>query len=443
MRLDLWLAELYPGISRRRAQEAIRKGQVDVDGDRVVEPGFLVKAGAKVKWDENRPALRRIRTPLRILHEDPHLIVVAKPAGLLTVPTDDGGEAETLQSQVREYVTRRDGRKGWVGVVHRLDRDTTGVLVFATSREAENGLRELFVAHRIDRVYDALVVPAPHLEEGTVRAPISRRMIAGRRRVVDPDDPDGQPAATHWKIVARWPAGARIEVTLETGRQHQIRIHLSHVGTPVLGDPTYYARQRAEPVEAPRTMLHARLLGFVHPVTGAKVKVELPPPEDFDRAGRKLAAARPVAPTRDDGRVAPERDEQVERYDPRRAAPPRRDAGARRDGGARRDDAGRPGTDSRRAAGSRREEAGGRGPAPRRAEGGGRDESARRREPPRRDDRPRRAEEPRREAAPRRDDREPSSRPSSSKGRGAKRPPGAGSSRPPAGPKGRPPRRPR
>ena len=241
-----------------------------------------------VKWDPNRPAVRLIRTKLRIVHEDPQLLVVWKPAGLLSVPTD-AGERKTLLADVTEYVALRDGRKAHVGVVHRLDIDTTGLLVFATDRAVEDKLRQLFIRHDIDRIYDALVVPAPGTESGTVDEPISKRMIAGRRRVVVRADLDGQFARTHWRVLRRWPAGAQLEVRLETGRQHQIRIHLAHAGFPVLGDPTYYSREREEPLEVDRPMLHARRLGFVHPGTGKRISLDVPPPEDFAKAAAKLS----------------------------------------------------------------------------------------------------------------------------------------------------------
>jgi 23S rRNA pseudouridine1911/1915/1917 synthase len=336
LRLDLRLIELHPELSRRKAREIIWKGQVDVDGRRCIEPGQELPEGSAVSWDRNRKAERRIRTELQILHEDPDLLVVAKPAGLLSVPREEGDESEpTLVGLVSDYVRRRDGRRARVGVVHRLDIDTTGVLVFATSRLAEERLRELFIAHRIERLYEALVVPAPPLAAGRISASISRQMIAGRRRVVDVGDPDGQGAVTHWKAVERWPAGARLEVTLETGRQHQIRIHLSHAGFPVLGDPTYYSRIRKEPIHVARPMLHARRLGFVHPTTGKKLLVEQPPPEDFLEAARRLALAKPTPVVR----PSPPDDPKPGRSPVRKGAPAK---GGRRPAPAGRPRTGRP-----------------------------------------------------------------------------------------------------
>jgi len=337
MRLDLRLISLNPGLSRRRAQDSIWKGQVDVDGRVCTEPGTEVLETAKIAWDENRKSVRKIRTRLRILHEDSDLLLVSKPAGLLTVPTD-AGESDTLVSQVSDYVFHRDGRRGYVGVVHRLDRDTTGVLVFATSRKCEESLRELFIDHRIDRIYDALVVPAPRKDEDSVNAPISRQMIAGRRRVVPEGGPSAQEAITHWKVVNRYAAGAHLEVKLETGRQHQIRIHLSHAGHPVLGDPTYYKRGRSEPITVKRPMLHARRLGFVHPVTRTKLLVDEAPPADFVDAEQKLRFAAAIIVRGEPG---------ADRASPTKRASDRSSSGS---GGARKTQkpAGRPSRPSRR-----------------------------------------------------------------------------------------------
>lgn len=290
-RLDLVLIARHPGLSRRRAQAAIEKGQVSVAGEVVREPGRLVAAEADVRWDPNRPALPRARLDLPRLHEDAHVLVVDKPAGLLSVPAPGSAEDSVL-AHVAEYV-RRLRRDGFVRAVHRLDRETSGALALALSREAADGLIALFRDHRIERRYVALVVGSPQADAGVVEAPIRERYEGGRRGVARPGEPALE-ARSRWRVVERFPDAALVEVTLDTGRQHQIRAHLAHIGLPVLGDPVY-GRQASSPVRVRRVMLHAAVLGFEHPVTGDALRVESPLPGDFLQALGKLRK-RPEGP---------------------------------------------------------------------------------------------------------------------------------------------------
>jgi 23S rRNA pseudouridine1911/1915/1917 synthase len=288
MRLDVLLVRQHPGMSRRKARDVIEKGQVSVDGVPVREPGREVAEAATVAFDPNRPALSRARCSLPVLHEDAHVIVVDKPAGLLTVPSAPGlHDEDTALRRVQEYARRRDPRGGYAERVHRLDRDTSGALAFALSREARAGLIETFRHHRIERGYLAIVEGEPPADRGTVDAPLREAWMGGRRAVARPGE-EQRPALTHWRVRERLAGAALLEVRLETGRQHQIRIHLAHVGLPILGDPVYGRPVRGRPL-ASRPMLHAFRLAFAHPVTGAAVSVESPPPSDFARA---LAALR-------------------------------------------------------------------------------------------------------------------------------------------------------
>lgn len=285
VRLDLVLIRRYPKLSRRKAREVIEKGQVALEGRVVREPGLGVPQGATPDWDPNRKALPRARLSLPLLHQDEAVLVVDKPAGLLTVPSSPEAVGEdTALLRVQEYVRRLNPRRPFVGVVHRIDRDTSGALAFALTPEARAALRRLFREHRIERCYSALVAGHPAGREGVVDLPIRDAYEGGRRGVARHGEAS-HAAVTRWKAVELFPGAALLEVTLQTGRQHQIRIHLAHVGLPILGD-LVYGRDRAPrgPVPAPRQMLHARLLAFVHPLTGAKVRVEAPLPEDFRRA---------------------------------------------------------------------------------------------------------------------------------------------------------------
>jgi 23S rRNA pseudouridine1911/1915/1917 synthase len=293
-RLDLALIARHPGLSRRKAREVIEKGQVLVDGRLVREPGLMVGEGADLRWDPNRQALPRARLSLARLYEDEHVLIVDKPAGLLSVPTSDEAPADedTALGRVQEYARRRHPKRPFVGRVHRLDRDTSGALAFALSAPARAGLIDLFRAHQVERRYLALVEGEPRTEHGVMDQPLHEAYEGGRRRIAKPGEP-GRPALTRWRVVERLPGAALLEVELGTGRQHQIRVHLAHAGLPVLGDPVY--RRRAAPalVAAPRQMLHAAVLGFSHPVTGEAVRVESPWPDDFKAVRTALRKRRP------------------------------------------------------------------------------------------------------------------------------------------------------
>jgi 23S rRNA pseudouridine1911/1915/1917 synthase len=294
LRLDLALIRLHPGLSRRRARDVIEKGQVNVAGRTVLLPGTLVAAGAAVEWDPNRKARSRVRSSLPFLYEDDEVVVVDKPAGLLAVPTAPGAREDTALGRVQDYVAHRRPLRPYVGPVHRLDRDTSGALAFALSPAARGALRSMFRAHRMERVYAALVEGSPRTDEGTVERPIHEAYEAGRRRLARPGEPSF-PARTRWKVVERFPGAALLEVELETGRQHQIRLHLAHLGLPVLGDAVYRPPARRPLIAVPRQMLHARRLAFAHPTTGASVRAESPLPADFRKALAALRARRSVS----------------------------------------------------------------------------------------------------------------------------------------------------
>ena len=281
MRLDVALIKLHPELSRRKAREAIEKGQVDVDGVTVVEPGAAVGASAAIRFEASRKARRRARSSLPILFEDDWLVVVDKPAGLLSVPATPGGLEDTVLARVMAYARHRHPGRPYAAAVHRLDRDTSGALAFALKPEARRALRDLFREHHIERHYLALVEGTPREDKGEVDVPLFEAYEGGRRRVARPGEP-AREARTRWSVRERFPRAALLDVELGTGRQHQIRVHLAHIGLPVLGD-TVYRDRRAPRVAAvaPRQMLHARRLAFRHPFTEVDVAVESPLPADF------------------------------------------------------------------------------------------------------------------------------------------------------------------
>jgi 23S rRNA pseudouridine1911/1915/1917 synthase len=302
MRLDVALIELHPGLSRRKAREAIEKGQVSVEGRTVREAGEAVAAGAAIEWDVHKKALPRARLSLPTLYEDDDLVVVDKPAGLLSVATAPGlTEEDTVIARVRDYVGRLRPRHAYAGAVHRLDRDTSGALAVALHEEARRALRGLFGAHRAERRYLAIVEGVPPRDEATIDLPIRDQYEGGRRAVARPAEPS-HPALTRYRVAERFPGAALLEVELATGRQHQIRVHLAHMGLPVLGDLVYRELSVRPPAVARRQMLHARLLAFTQPLSGASVRTESPLPADFEtvlaalRGGRALTRGRRAGP---------------------------------------------------------------------------------------------------------------------------------------------------
>jgi 23S rRNA pseudouridine1911/1915/1917 synthase len=299
-RLDLRLIAAYPELSRRKAREVIEKGQVTVDGALSREPGLKVAPTAAIVWDPNRKALSRARLSLPRLYEDETLLVVDKPAGLLTLPSAPGKESEdTARDRVLHYVAKLHPRRPYVGVVHRLDRDTSGALAFALTPAAREALRELFRSHALTRKYLAIVrLRAPlAADHGVIDLPVHVDYVAGRRRIARPDEPS-LPAVTRYRVRERFGNAALLEVELQTGRQHQIRLHLAHREMPVLGDPVYGAERGGhasggQRLLVDRQMLHAWRLELTHPLSGVSVRAESPLPEDFQAA---LAELRRRAP---------------------------------------------------------------------------------------------------------------------------------------------------
>jgi len=296
VRLDLVVARTF-GLSRRAAREAVRSGRVDVDGVPADEPGRELAEGARVSFDPARPQRRRVRSRLPVLHEDGDVLIVDKPAGLLTVPTE-AREKDTAWSRALHYLQRRYGGRPYAGIVHRLDKDTSGALAFARSREALHVLQELFRTHAIEREYVALVQGAPPdqgtLDADLVREPGLRRRTARAGRAAERGAVVRR-AVTRFRTLERFPDAALVAVRPETGRTHQIRVHFAEAGHAILGDRVYGTASGASD-RAPRQMLHARTLGFRHPVTGHAVSSAAALPEDFERALAALRAAQKKRP---------------------------------------------------------------------------------------------------------------------------------------------------
>jgi 23S rRNA pseudouridine1911/1915/1917 synthase len=292
VRLDLVVARRF-GLSRRAARDAVRTGRVEAGGQVRDEPGTEVADDVPLRYDPNRPVERRVRTRLTVLAEDPLFLIVDKPAGLLTVQTVEH-EGDTLFARVLDYLQHRYRRRTWIGVVHRLDKETSGALVFARTRDALRSLQEKFRAHAVEREYVALVqgnVRAP----GTFDAPLVSDRGDRRRGVARRGEP-GKRAVTHYRPLESFGRATLVSVHLETGRTHQVRVHFASAGHPVIGDSVYRRGEAPPSVEVRRQMLHARVLGFELPRRGAAVRAEAQIPEDFGIAIselRRLAKQKP------------------------------------------------------------------------------------------------------------------------------------------------------
>jgi 23S rRNA pseudouridine1911/1915/1917 synthase len=236
-----------------------------------------------------------LRAPVDVLYEDRDILVVDKPAGVLTIPSSPRALGEdTILRRARAYVASRQRRRGrgYVGLLHRLDRNTSGAMAIALSREAHARGRELFKHHRFERRYLAIVRGVPDPRAGVISARISSAYVSGRRRVVAGDEP-GLEAATDYVVREVLRDASLVELTLHTGRQHQIRLHLQSIGHPIVGERVYGGglepgAGRREPRDVVRPMLHAWALAFPHPITGARVAVNAPLPHDFESVLTRL-----------------------------------------------------------------------------------------------------------------------------------------------------------
>jgi 23S rRNA pseudouridine1911/1915/1917 synthase len=307
-RLDRWLARQWPAYSRSRLQALVAAGAVSVDAAPARDAGARLKAGQRVRLAVPPPTPAEPiaqAMPLAIVHEDDALIVIDKPAGLVVHPAgghEDGTLVNALIAHCGESLSGIGGVKR-PGIVHRLDKDTSGLLVVAKTDRAHRALSAQFADHGrtgpLERAYLALVWGAPRRAQGTIEAALARSTRNREKMVVVAAD-KGREAITHYTVLASYPAGAAepvaslIRCELETGRTHQIRVHLAHLGHPLLGDPLYGAGFATKASRLPaaaqealvalgRQALHAALLGFAHPAYGKALSFTVDPPADFAR----------------------------------------------------------------------------------------------------------------------------------------------------------------
>ena len=293
VRADQLLAT-HPEIpSRVTAQRLIANGHVRLNGTVLLRASCRLHEGDQLTWILPPPEPLELvpeSGPLEILHEDSHLIVLNKPPGLVVHPAP-GHTVGTLVHRLLHHCPDLSGIGGVrrPGIVHRLDKDTSGVLVVAKTDQAHQHLARQFQEHSVKRQYQAFVWGKPNTEQGTVDAPLGRHPTRRKDMAVVEG---GRRAITHWKVLRRFTGTALLACRLETGRTHQIRAHLASLGLPVVGDPQYgrsplrrlgklSSHARAALAGFQRQALHAERLGFVHPETGKPLMFRTQPPEDF------------------------------------------------------------------------------------------------------------------------------------------------------------------
>jgi 23S rRNA pseudouridine1911/1915/1917 synthase len=256
LRLDQVIPKHVAGLSRRKARAVIDHGGVFVDKTRVKVAGRIVRAGQRIEVNLGGALDREPAPPPRVVHVDEHVIVAEKPAGLVTAPTPESDRGDMLDQLAQQF--------GEVYLVHRIDLPTSGLLVFARTREANKKLGDAFKEHDVDREYRAIAI-------GSVVTQTIDRPIDGRR------------AVTHVEALETLSTVTVVAARLETGRTHQIRIHLAGLGSPLAGD-TQHGGETARTFipRAPRLALHAAMLGFTHPATGERVRFQSPFPDELE-----------------------------------------------------------------------------------------------------------------------------------------------------------------
>jgi len=288
-RLDRALAAAVPTLSRERLKALISSGGVAGPAGLVRDPAVKALAGDyRVTVPEPKPAHNEAQDiALEIVHEDAHLLVVDKPAGMVVHPAAGNFDGTLVNALLHHCAGRLSGIGGVArpGIVHRIDKDTSGLLVVAKTDVAHEGLAAQFAKHSIDRRYLAISAGIPIPAAGTIDAPLARS-AANRKKIAIVGEGRGKRAVTHYRIVEPLNGAALVECRLETGRTHQVRVHMASIGHPLLGDPVYGRagkehREILKRLDFHRQALHAAELGFVHPVSKDKLSFKSALPSDI------------------------------------------------------------------------------------------------------------------------------------------------------------------
>ncbi|MDO4294827.1 MAG: RluA family pseudouridine synthase [bacterium] len=289
LRMDVYLAEKLEGLSRSYIQKLAKEGKIQVN-HKVVKSNYKLSKGEEILVEIPEPeplAILPEPMDLDILYEDEDVILVNKPKGMVVHPA--AGHYEHTLVNALLYHCQKDlsGINGVLrpGIVHRIDMDTTGVLIACKNDRAHNSIAEQLKAHSVTRRYQAIVHGRIAEEEGSVNAPIGRHPIDRKKMSIN--EKNGKPAITHYRVLQRFSQFTHIECELETGRTHQIRVHMSSIGHPLLGDTVYGPSK--PPFALCGQTLHAEVLGFAHPRTGKYMEFHAPLPEYFCELLRRLS----------------------------------------------------------------------------------------------------------------------------------------------------------
>ena len=288
IRVDAWLAGQIGRLTRSAVQRLLEEGRVTLDGRPPAKNCRLTGAEVlTVSLPDPEPIDARPQNiPLDIVYEDADVIVVNKPKGLVVHPAPGHPDGTLVNALLHHCGGSLSGVGGALrpGIVHRIDRDTSGLIAAAKNDFAHQALAAQLQDHTLARTYECIVVGAPREDAGTVDAPIGRHPADRKKMAVTAK---GRPAVTHWEVLERFPGAARLRCRLETGRTHQIRVHMAYLGHPILGDTVYGAKKPVPGLQG--QCLHAVGLRFLHPRTGEAVELECPLPEEFRAQLEKLA----------------------------------------------------------------------------------------------------------------------------------------------------------
>ena len=290
-RLDRFLASLLPERSRSSLQKLIKDGCVRVGGN-CVKPSYGLRAGDEVEVELPDPEALSIEAqdiPLDIVYEDSDLLVVNKPQGMVVHPAP-GHYSDTLVNALLYHCKDLSGINGVLrpGIVHRIDRDTSGLLVVCKNDMSHRNIADQLFEHSVERVYQAVALGRFKETEGTVDAPIGRDSTERKKMCVHKDTLHAKRAVTHYRVLKQYREMAHIACRLETGRTHQIRVHLSHIGHAILGDPVYGPAKMPFSSQTKGQLLHAGILGFTHPRSGERLHFEAPLPGYFTQILEQL-----------------------------------------------------------------------------------------------------------------------------------------------------------
>ncbi|MBR4099277.1 MAG: RluA family pseudouridine synthase [Clostridium sp.] len=287
-RADAFLARCVPDLTRSAAQRLLEEGAVTLTG-RPVKKNYKTNPGDELQVSLPDPEPMDVipqDIPLDVIFEDGDVIVVNKPVGLVVHPAPGHPDGTLVNALLYHCGKSLSGINGVLrpGIVHRIDRDTSGLIIAAKNDKAHLALAAQLQDHSLARVYEAVAVGNLREDAGTVNAPIGRHPVDRKRMAID--HKAGREAVTHWSVLARYPGYTHVECRLETGRTHQIRVHLASVGHPLLGDVVYGSKKPWPGLAG--QCLHARKLRFIHPSTGELVEVECPRPAWFEKVLRQI-----------------------------------------------------------------------------------------------------------------------------------------------------------